>query len=307
MSIKVISIFVAILVFIIFMFIYSLFQVQKVDLLGRVDEEMLDAIFHENKLYAPSKSSFGRFYKRYMENLIGSKIEKLASLLGVNMSLLQEKIILSGKENTISAVEILALKIIGIAALPLVGIPAILSKQLMFVMIAIVIFMALYLLPVEKIKDAIKEREKTIVYELPAFIEQLYMCMESGANLKPGLEIVSKKTGGVLGEAFQSALILASYSGSWEKELQEMGEKMKVEPLQDFINDVLIAFDKGISITETLRNEVKHINSIKKSRVREEVQALQSKLILPIIIFFLLPTLAIVMIPVMIEAMIILK
>lgn len=303
MSIPVLSFLVTVLVILISMFIYSLFDSQKVDLLGRVDDIALNSILKRNKGYEPSGSSFGKFYKKHLEIRFIGKLEKLSSLLGVNMDYLQEKIELAGMKEKISAVEILALKVIGLMIIPVVGIPVLMSKQLFFSLLAFILFVALFFLPSEKVNDAIKEREKAIIHELPQLIEQLYMCMESGANLKPSLEIVSQKIGGVLGRELQAALTLSLYSGSWEKELTEMAEKTNVEPLQDFINDILIAFDKGISIVDILQEEVKHINSIRRSKLREERQTLQSKLIIPISLFFLLPTMVIIMFPIVIESL----
>jgi tight adherence protein C len=307
MSISVLSVLVAVLVILISIFFYSLFESKKVDLLGRVDDVTLNSILNRNKGYEPSCSSFGRFYKKHLEIHFIGRLERLSSILGVNMDYLQGRIELAGMKEKISAVEIMALKIIGLMVIPVVGIPAIISKQFMFSLLAFVFFVAVYFLPNEKINDAIKEREKKIIHELPLLIEQLYMCMESGANLKPALEIVSKKLGGVMGQELQTALTKSLYSGSWEKELTEMAEKINVEPLQDFINDIIIAFDKGISIVDMLQEEVKHINSIRRSTLREERQAIQSKLIIPIMIFFVLPTMAMIMLPIVLDSLIVLS
>lgn len=303
MSISLLSILVAVLVVLILMFIYSLFESKKVDLLGRVDDVMLNSILNRNKVYEPSGSSFGRFYKKHLEIHLMGRLEKVSSILGVNMDYLQGRIELAGMKEKISAVEIMALKIIGLMVIPVIGIPTIISKQFMFSLLAFVFFVAVYFLPNEKINDAIKEREKKIIHELPQLIEQLYMCMESGANLKPALEIVSKKLGGELGQELQMALTKSLYSGSWEKELTEMAEKINVEPLQDFTNDILIAFNKGVSIVDMLQEEVKHINSLRRSKLREERQTIQGKLIIPITLFFVLPTMAIIMLPIVLESL----
>ena len=299
MSIEVISFLVALLVLLVFGFIYMLNFSTKVEL-----GERLGSVKNVGSGFKVSGSSFGRFYQEKIQKKVSdSTLTRLSSLFGINMDAMQEKIELVGMEDSISAVEIVVLKIIGIIAGVALGVGAVSAKSMPLAIIAFVVFIALFFVPAEKITDKEKEREAEIMLELPVFIEQCYLCIEAGQTLREALEYVAAKTGGIVGKNFQDAFLRARYTGRWETEVTEMASVLKVSALEDFINDVLIASEKGVSIHETLRKEVGIINMLKRANDKERISAVSSKILLPMAFFFLLPMLAVVMAPALIECL----
>ena len=310
MSILTISVLVGALVMVIGAFFVSLFTTEKVDLDGRYTKEEVERLISGGVRNLPvSGSRFGRFYNRFFGKRVTYSIQKNAQtgIVRADLAELQKKIELLGLQDKTSAVEIVMKKYLGLLSLLVLGVPAIISKQMLWILIAMIVFLSLYLLPQSKLEDAIKEREDDIVMELPGFIEQVYMCIESGAELKYALNLVAAKYGGVLGKAFQEAFRAARISGDWIKELLSMAQEMKVEALQEFITDITVAYEKGNPLAETLRDEVKHINMIRKARNKDIVQALPNKLLLPITFFVFLPMLMLVIFPTIIQALVIVQ
>ena len=219
------------------------------------------------------------------------------------MEYLQNQIRILHKEDTISAVEILAMKILGVIAGAAIAVYALGIKDLTTGIIALIVFISLYYLPQDKIKEGLKERENQVVRELPLFIEQVYMCIEAGAPLQESLMTVAENNGGVLGPLFKEAFIKSSYGGKWEDELYQMIRGVNVEPLEDFVNDILISHAKGTSINDTLRNEVDHIHKIASARQKEMIAKLDTKMMVMFVVFGLLPVLLIVGAPIFLQAM----
>lgn len=299
MTIELIGFLVGLLVLLIFGFIYSLRFAEKVSL-----NERIIAPTGNERSYRVSNSSFGKFYRaRIQKKVSDSTLLKVATVFGINIDVLQEKIELVGMSDDISAVEIVVYKILGILSGVLLGMAAFSSKNLILGIIAFISFAALFLLPADKVNDKVKEREQDIVSELPQFIEQVYLCIEAGASLREALEFVSRRTGGTLGKNFQDAFLRAHYTGRWEAEVLEMVSTLKVEALEDFVNDILIASEKGVSIHDTLRKEVETITMVKKAIDKERIGTLSTKIILPMMIFFILPMFIIVMLPPLLDCL----
>lgn len=298
MSLLTLSVLGGLLVFLIFAFFYSLAKVDKVDIYEKLSE---------NDEYRPAYQVSGSLFGKYCDTVIkkdkAGTLFKLATYFDVNMEHLQNQIRILHKEDSISAVEILAMKILGVIFGAALGIYAFSIADLTMGIIAFTVFIALYFLPQDKIKEGLKEREDQVVRELPLFIEQVYMCIEAGAPLQEALMTVAENNGGVLGPLFKEAFVKASYGGSWEDELYQMMRGVNVEPLEDFVNDILISHAKGTSINETLRTEVDHIHKIAAARQKEIIAKLDNKMMFMFVAFGLLPVLIIVGAPIFLQAM----
>lgn len=289
-----ISFLAALLVLLVFAFLSSIKYVGRINLQTRMQG------VETKRGFPVSKSRFGRFYGRYVQTKVTEdEIHKMARLFGVDMDYVQKQIKLAGKEADISAIEIVMLKLLGIIGILIFGGAAFIARSTELGIFGVFVFLALFLLPTEKITDEIKKREEQIRLELPLFIEQTYMCTEAGATLRDALETVAYKTGGSLGEAFIKAFTQGAYSGRWEQGLTNMAEEMRIEPLEDFVHDILIAHEKGVAINTALREEVTHIQVIDRNKKREAINALPTKMFFYMMVFFLLPTMIIVLMPAM--------
>ena len=304
MTILTVSILVSALVLLMFAFFYSLFRVEKIDLEDRFSEEDIGRRLQRGtRSYPVSKTLYGKFYGKFFGQKMTYRLQTGRNLFNVDLDGLQRKIELLGLEEKTSAVEIVTLKYLGLASIVLIGIPAVASRQMFWMLMALVVFLSLFLLPTSKINEAVKNREDTCMTELPGFIEQIYMCIESGAELRGALVLVSSRSEGVLAQAFQKAFQDARFSGDWIKEVLSMGASMKIDALQEFITDITVAYQKGIPLADTLRQEVAHINSIRRARNREKVNSLAQKLVIPITIFIFLPMIVLSIFPAAMQAM----
>ncbi len=298
MSLLMLSVLGGLLLFLVFAFFYSLTKAEKVNIY-----EKLDRVDEYRPSYRVSDSAFGRYCDNMLSKDKSGTFFKVAKYLEVDLEHLQKQICILGKEGAISAVEILAMKIIGLIAGLAIVVYSFVIGDMFTGLLGLIIFLSLYSLPTEKIKDGMKEREEQIIGELPQFIEQVYMCIEAGAPLQESLITVSDNIGGILGPLFKEVFVKASYGGGWEEELFQMTLSVNVEPLEDFVNDILISHAKGTSIHETLRSEVAHIHKIAAAKRKEQVSKLDTKMMLMMVVFCLIPVFLIIMLPAFLNAM----
>jgi len=299
MSILTVSVLVSVLVLLIFGFVYSLRITKKIEL-----EDALRSGYSIKEEFKVSDSAFGRFYEENLSDRIsGNTIIRLAAIFSVDLYVLQERIKTAGMEKSISAIEIVALKALGVIGGVVVGLGGIVTKNLVVAVIGLVIFLALFLVPEGKIGDAIKQRDEDIVLELPRFIEQVYLCVEAGASLQECLITVSKSCGGIVGGIVLKAMRDGEITGDWGKELLSATMEYGVDALEEFVNDILIAYQKGTSIGSTLQEEVKHINVIKQAKDKERIAKLTTSTLMPMTFFFLLPMMLIVMLPMLLQVL----
>lgn len=306
MNVITMSILGAVLGALILMFFISLFTAEKIDLAGRIDREQVAEMADGGGALAISDTRYGRMYKNVVRRRMGEGgIQRIARFLGVDLWTLQESVELAGLKDKTSAEELVFMKFLGICGAALFGSVGIVGQDMLYMAAAGVSFFAGFVLPQDKIKAALKKRSSDILNELPGFIERTYMCMESGANLKQALDTVAETSGGVLGQEFLRAFALAGYGTGWERELEFMAARIQVEPLQDFVVDIIMANAKGISVIDTLEEAAEHINSIRRSRAMMAVGALESRVMLLVMVFSLVPTMG-VLLPVLINSLAIL-
>ena len=305
MTVLNISILAGALVFLLFLFVMSYYSGDKVDLEGRHTQDDIDRkVYGRERNLKVSKSRFGKIYARFTGSSgLSYRVRRSATLFGIDLDELQEKIELVGMEDRTSAIEIVAMKILGLLSLPVIGIPAIMSANVLYVLIEFLIFLSLFSLPQAKVRGAEKSREDAIIMNMPIFIEQVYMCTEAGSNLYEALILVSDKSDNELGEVFLKAFRNAEVSGSWTKELLEAAKTLNMDAFSDFVNNIAVAHQKGIDISDTLRQEVDHINAIRKAKIKANTSELEARLVLPMAGFCFIPMMCLAVLPPLIAAL----
>ncbi len=281
------------------LFFYTICKVERVNI-GALKNNTYRADYIP---YKYSKSWFSFIYKRFLVILIPENLVcKFAFSLGIDIGSLQDSIEGLGLGRSISAMEIAIMKLLGILSMVFGMAVYLAGKSLFALFTGFIGMMLLYFLPKSKLDEAYRKRQENILYELPGFIEQTYMCIEAGADLRQALEFVAEKSKGELSRAFFEVFSAASYVSSWERELSIKAASLKVEAFEDFVNDILLAKSKGVEISAALIKEIEHINAIRKAKIMERISSLEAELTLPIMMFCMLPMFAIVMLPVFIQA-----
>lgn len=295
MTVNVMSILAGILGMLAVAFLYQITRADRVDLSGKGDSQ---------RKYKYSSSRFGKAYTGGLNKILSeSLVVKFAKLIGFNLELVQERIEALGIENSISSIEVVIIKILGIVSLA-GGIMGFLLTSNLYVLIGLMsLGAALFFVPEARLKEMMQEQKSDIEAQLPQFIEQTYLCIAAGSTLQDALKYVAENTEGVLGKKVSAVFVNSMYGAKWSDELIRAAIELKIDAFEDFVNDIVIADSTGVNIEDTLKEEVNHINRINKARVMGEIKALQSKLSPLQIVFCMLPMMGIIMMPIVIQIM----
>ena len=306
-SVQVISLLIGLLVFAIGSMIVTVIRnPKKIELQERLinarQQEMRNILSEASY----SDTRYGRFHKTY----IGPRIkrnpqlfERLSKSLGINLEDLEKQIRDARLEKTFTAEEVASMKILGTAGMIVFILASIsLNFSTPLMLAAVLSYMLGSFMPQRMITKKIQERRERIENELPDFLDLLKSVTESGLVIQEALNKVTARTRGPLAEEFRAVMVeTKANGGQWTLAMENMAFRNDIENLSDVISDILIAYEKGTPITETLKKEADMMRQIKNTRFQEKARGLSIKLIVPMAIFNFLPLLALLVGPMLIE------
>jgi tight adherence protein C len=270
---------------------------------GGVKAEIEDMISD----HKASDTAYGKFYAKYFKPYFDKNpamLQKLSQMLGLNMELLDAQIKRAKLENTITPEEVLSLKLIGWGGLIAFMFLGFMSVNLSLMFLGIVVYVCGGVLPQRIITKKIEERKQQIIKELPNFLDLLKCVTDAGLGIQEAIEKVCKRTKGPVAEEFQSVVVeTRARGGQWKRAMENMAFRNEIEQLTDVVSDILISYEKGTPITETLQKEAKMMRSIKNAQIQEEARRLNVKMLIPMAIFSFLPLLFLMLAPMLIQLM----
>ena len=299
LSIETLSVIAAALGALILLFLYQATRPEKIDL-----EKRLQGGEAFRRTYAVSSSGVGRFYKKRLRKLIPERtLSGFGKVLGIDGDALERKIRSAGETERTSVPEILLLKLTGVFVFILGMAAFLLAKDLFVLFVVLYASGFLFLVPEADLDRTIKKRREDISAHLMRYVENTRLCLIAGADLEESLKLIAENTEGDLSKVVLGAFVNASYTGSWEEELERCAEELKVEEFENFVSDIVTARRTGADMTKALLDEVDRLSAVSEARIMGEVKALPSKLGVLQIAFCMVPMFLIVLLPAAIQLM----
>ncbi len=302
-----ISLLVGLLVFTVAHFIISLItDTRKISLEERLQNTREHEIREILKEKTYSDTRYGRFHKVYIGPYISrypNVFNQITKLLGINIDALEQQIRDARLEKTFTAEEVVSMKLLGgLGMIIFILLSLSFNFNMPLALIAVLCYLFGVFMPQKMIDKNIKERKERIENDLPDFLDLVKSVTESGLGIQEALNKVSARTRGPLAEEFRAVMIeTRANGGQWRLAMENMAFRNNIENLSDVVSDILIAYEKGTSITDTLKKEADMMRQIRNSRIQEKARGLSVKLIVPMAIFNFLPLLALMIGPMLIE------
>ena len=105
--------------------------------------------------------------------------------------------------------------------------------------------------------------------------------------------------GTILAEEFNRALADTQLgASSWPVALEKLATDYEIDGLSDFVLDVVTAYNHGNSITEAVERQSKDIKRSNLLSLKEKASKLTNTILFPVLVFKILPLLAIMCIPI---------
>ena len=193
---------------------------------------------------------------------------------------------------------IIGLKVLGLGVVGLLGFVFCLSQDYTIDRLAIFTagFAAFgYVLPNLLLKNAGDKREKLMRNALPDAIDLLTISVEAGLGFDAAVARVAKNTSGPLAQEFARLLQEMQLGIGRSEAMRAMGERTSLPDLKSFCLAMVQADSLGIPIARVLRIQSQEMRTKRRQRAEEAAQKVPVKILFPVI-FFILPTIFIVVI-----------
>lgn len=248
----------------------------------------------------PKDWLFYRFNDKFYNALFGRKDEdEVALKLGIKVEDYYKNCEIVRQNPDMR--NIVTKNIYGIAALVIFFILTFLFNPLFFLLGA-----GLYYInskyPIDSVKSKAKDMRMQAEKELPQFLDLLAAELAIGLPIDRAIEILCMKYDGLLSKEFLEALNDSKLgeSGGWQGAIEKVASKYDVEMLSDFVLDVTVAFNKGISVAQSVRKKNEMITQKHKYAIKERAGRAENTILIPIallqfipmVIFILLPSLS---------------
>ena len=152
-----------------------------------------------------------------------------------------------------------------------------------------------YLLPNLLLKNAGDKRESLMRNSLPDAIDLLTISVEAGLGFDAAVARVAKNTMGPLAQEFSRLLQEMQLGIGRAEAMRAMGERTSLPDLKSFCLAMVQADSLGIPIARVLRIQSHEMRTKRRQRAEEAAQKVPVKILFPVI-FFILPTIFIVVI-----------
>jgi tight adherence protein C len=139
------------------------------------------------------------------------------------------------------------------------------------------------------------KREEKIRKDIADALDLLTISVEAGLGFDAALSRVAKNSEGPLAEEFARVLQEMQLGMGRSEALRSMGERSKLAEVRGFATAMVQADAFGIPIGKVLRIQSREMRVKRRQRAEEKAQQVPVKIMMPLI-FFILPTLFIIVI-----------
>ncbi len=177
------------------------------------------------------------------------------------------------------------------------------TSQLILLVVGVVVAFPLIALPVYFVEEATAKRKNRVAEELPRFLDMLHTALLIGMPVNQAMEITAKKLPGTIlaDEILVSLADTKMGTNNWQSALESLANKYGVDTLSDFVLDITNAYNLGAPIADSVAKKSKDIKESNLILMREKAIKLTNTVLLPIALFKLLPIIAIMAIPMLVQ------
>ena len=210
----------------------------------------------------------------------------------------RQKFIYSGRPSADAVDRFLAIRVVTVAAIPVVFILAFfvlpLSGKMPFLMFAMV-SLALLLGPDALLNRRVEARQHSMQVQLPDILDLLVISVEAGLGFEQALDRTVKAVPGALSDEFARMLGETRAGSSRSDAMRSLEGRTKVPEIRSFVLAILQADTFGVSIGRVLRAQADEMRIKRRQIAQEKAQKAPVKMLIPMV-FCIFPALFVVVI-----------
>lgn len=169
----------------------------------------------------------------------------------------------------------------------------------LFMLIGLLLFYFFAQYKFQRIKHRADELKQQVKKELPQFLELLKTELAVGFPVDEAIRLLSMKYDSLLSKEFLESLneVKLGVSG-WQTALEKVAEKYELDILSDFVMDLTMAFNKGISVTQAVSVKAMDIKRKYYLDMKERAGRTENMILLPITLCQFIPMFLYILLPV---------
>ena len=175
-----------------------------------------------------------------------------------------------------------------------------LMTNIAVVLIGILTFYYIGYYPYQRLKEKVQRYRAEVADRLPAFLGLLKTELAIGLSIENAMLLIADRQNTRLAQEIKLVARKAELGSSgWVEALGEMAADYDIETLKTFVMNVKSAYEKGVSVAETIDRTAKDIRESHLLHVEEEAGKTTNYIIVPVVFLNLLPLILFMMIPVL--------
>jgi tight adherence protein C len=151
------------------------------------------------------------------------------------------------------------------------------------------------------LKNKIKTKQALVLKSLADTLDLITTCVEAGLGLDAALSRVAEKGEGPLAEEMQHMLRDVAMGKLRREAMQELGDRVGVVELTNFINSIIQAEQLGVGIAQVLRVQADQLRTQRRQRAERQAHEAPIKMLFPLVLFVFPAFLAVILGPAMIQ------
>lgn len=172
------------------------------------------------------------------------------------------------------------------------------------IILGIILFFMLSSYPPRSAHSAAERKKIQLLSEMPRFVDLLSSALEINLPVETAIIQTANSVPCVLSDELKATFAETKIGAkNWQQALESIAQKYEIDQLSDFVLNIITAFNKGVSITEAVNREGYTIRQNTLLAAKERTAKMTSGILIPLLLFKLMPLIVLLLIPIMIESM----
>lgn len=194
-------------------------------------------------------------------------------------------------------------KLCGFVIIAISGVSTLLTLNMLIVLIGLLVAVPFIALPVYMTEKTAEKRRFTIADELPRFLDMLHSALIIGMPINQAIEITARSLDGTIlaDELLQTLAATQVGAYSWQVALEKLADDYQVDTFTDFVLDITNAYNHGSSIQHSVARMSENIKNTNLTTMKARASKMTNTILFPILIFKIVPIIAIMAIPIILQ------